>query len=98
MTDTAYIYTVIVILVVFFTLIVWWQNDWIERLRDANEAFDDDLSDTELQLREHSQLLGELDRARKRMETLPARMNALEQRDRILSGREEGDDVVYVTG
>lgn len=71
--------------------------DLVQNLVIANGEVDRDLTDVEASSREHAQLLQELDDIRRRMETLPSRVQALENRDRLaLLGGE--DDVVYATG
>lgn len=71
--------------------------DHVQDLLIANGETNRDLTDVEASSREHAGLLQELDDIRRRMETLPSRVEALENRNRITVPGGE-DDVVYATG
>lgn len=87
----------VVIIGVVYGLALFALADHVQDLVIANREFSRDLDDVESSSREHTRLLEDLDDIRRRMETLPSRVQALENRDRLaLLGGE--DDVVYATG
>lgn len=97
MSDVVVLYLLMLGLTVCFCMIIFWLTEWVIRLRKANEEMDADLSEAEEQLREHAGLLQDLEVMRSKIESVPARITALENRHRVLA--EEGeDDVVYVSG
>lgn len=91
-------YLLLLFIVVAFCVVIWWLAEWVIRLRDANEEMDRDLCDAEDQLREHAVLLRDLEVMRRALASAPARLTALENRNRILVTEEGEDDVVYVSG
>lgn len=87
----------VVIIGVVYGLALFALADHVQDLVIANREFSRDLDDVESSSREHTRLLEDLDDIRRRMETLPSRVEALENRNRITVPGGE-DDVVYATG
>lgn len=90
-------YLLLLFIVMIFCVVIWWLAEWVIRLRDANEEMDRDLADAEEQLREHAAILRDLEVMRRKLESVPARITAIENRTRVLRVDEEDDDVVYAT-
>lgn len=86
----------VVIIGVVFGLAIFVMCDDLDKLLIANEEVDNDLTDIEETIRDHDFLLEDLERMRKQLESLPSRVAALENRNRIIH-TDEGDDVVYAT-
>lgn len=85
MSDVVVLYLLMLGLTVCFCMIIFWLTEWVIRLRKANEEMDADLSEAEEQLREHAGLLQDLEVMRSKIESVPARITALENRHRVLA-------------
>lgn len=98
MSDVMVLYLLMLGLTVGFCVIIFWLTEWVIRLRKANEEMDADLSEAEEQLREHAGFLRDLETMRHKLESVPARITALEARNRVVAAEGGEDDVVYVSG
>ncbi|BAC17640.1 hypothetical protein HMPREF0290_0895 [Corynebacterium efficiens YS-314] len=98
MSDVMVLYVLLLVLTACFCVIIFWLTEWVIRLRKANEEMDADLCDAEEQLHEHVGILRDLEIMRRKLESVPARITALEARNRVVAAEGGEDDVVYVSG
>lgn len=96
MSTIALLYFLLLTVTVIYGIGIWHLAGWITELRKANHAMDNDLNDLEEEISDHRQLLNDLEEMRTKLESTPARIAALESKNRLLIEEEE-DDVLYAS-